>query len=251
MKLKYFTLLLLLSSTILSGQADSSKTKVLHHEIGFIALSYYYLPSYSYGKGPVVGYSPSGISYKFIIKNVHAIRAGFEYYTNQINYRTFQNKTEHSTSGPEITKQGRLGYERIFRQQTRLRPYLLADIIYQETNTAIGRLDNTIWPGPQTNTYSRYDSTIYVVQRINSYQCLFGGGIKFFADKHVFCSFEASLGISYYSETKQSQSWASFSNGINGPGSSFYYHKYPIENESSKGFLFSGNFFRFSFAILI
>jgi hypothetical protein len=230
------------------SQTDTSSTKLMRHEISFVGANLYVTPAYSYYTNSTVLFAPSGISYKYLINNKQVIRFSLEYDINIFEKRSEQNKQRISNDGNESTKQIRLGYERIFRTKKKVRPYCFADILYQQTSAAIVQSTNEI---SQVAPYSNYDSLTKIGQTAISSQLLIGAGLKYFANKRIFCSLETSLGLSYYSQIRQVESNANYSNGINGFGSYSYTNKYSIKNESTKGFMFTGNILRLSIGILI
>lgn len=241
-------LALLILPKVFCAQTDSVRYKVLHHEISFIALSYFVTPSYSYEISSYVGNPATGLSYKYFITQKHAIRIAAEYLKNEIKYPIYY--TPMSVSGAEFTKQGSLGYERVFRINKRTRPYAFTDMSYGQTKGIATTEENVIRPGQAANVYTYYDSTIIDSQKLTSLQCRFGGGVKFFADDHFFLSAEGSFGIGYYYGSRQSETRAFYSNGVNGYGSYFYHSLYPIIKEKCGGLWFSGNLLRISFAAL-
>jgi hypothetical protein len=232
------------------SQNDSTNNRKFNHEISIIAYTLYSTPAYSYDENSIVGFAPSGIQYKFIIQKKHAFRLCLEYDVNNPNTNKIENRYTHSLTGKEYNGQFRFGYERIFRNAKKIKPYLFTDIGYQHTDTDIKQSVNSSVAG-MPSSISYYDSSNFISQKINSCQLFLGGGVKFFASKNIFCSIETCFGINYYTQIKQSYSRTVFTNGINGAGNYTYEKETPNERNKSNGFIFVGNIFRFSIGILI
>ncbi len=252
---RYTLLLLLFGCQYSDAQKDSlSKIRNPKFEVGVIPVTLFTLPYYSTNKNGI--FFAGGLECKYYVSTKNTIRSAFAF-SNSPAGETPKGASQYDNE--EKIRQYSVGFQHSFFMFKKTSVYLFTDVYYQ-TFRVNGSTTYSNSYNPSGYIQTSYDSTMYLTQRINSFNLVMGVGIKFIERKHLFILAESGLGLSYYTGTQQTNGnvASSYSNTyVSSTGVQYTIspsrnsaHQIPVINTPIKSLNLNGSIIRIALGIV-